>query len=49
MLKNKEVIEKFNAQGADVLITQPAEFGAMLKNDLTKWGEVVKASGAQID
>jgi tripartite-type tricarboxylate transporter receptor subunit TctC len=49
VLKNKEVIEKFNAQGADVLITQPAEFGAMLKNDLAKWGEVVKASGAQID
>jgi len=49
VLKNKEVIEKFNAQGADVLITQPAEFGAMLKSDLAKWGEVVKASGAQID
>ncbi len=49
VLKNKEVIEKFNAQGADVLITQPAEFGTMLKNDLAKWGEVVKASGAQID
>jgi tripartite-type tricarboxylate transporter receptor subunit TctC len=49
VLKNKDVIEKFNAQGADVLITQPAEFGALLKNDLAKWGEVVKASGAQID
>jgi tripartite-type tricarboxylate transporter receptor subunit TctC len=49
VLKNKEVIEKFNAQGADVLITQPTEFGIMLKNDLVKWGEVVKASGAQLD
>jgi len=49
VLKNKEVIDKFNAQGADVFITQPAEFGAILKQDLAKWGEVVKASGAQID
>jgi tripartite-type tricarboxylate transporter receptor subunit TctC len=49
VLKNKEVIERFNAQGADVLITQPAEFAGMLKKDLAKWAVVVKASGAQID
>jgi tripartite-type tricarboxylate transporter receptor subunit TctC len=49
VLKNKDVIERFNAQGADVLITQPAEFAGMLKKDLAKWSVVVKASGAQID
>lgn len=49
VLKNKEVIERFNAQGADVLITQPAEFAGMLKKDLAQWNVVVKASGAQID
>jgi tripartite-type tricarboxylate transporter receptor subunit TctC len=49
VLKNKDVIERFNAQGADVLITQPAEFAGMLKKDLAKWAVVVKASGAQID
>ena len=49
VLKNREVIEKFQAQGADPFITQPAEFAAILKADLAKWSEVVKASGAQID
>jgi tripartite-type tricarboxylate transporter receptor subunit TctC len=49
VLKTKDVIERFNAQGADVLITQPAEFAGMLKKDLAKWSVVVKASGAQID
>lgn len=49
VLKQKDVIEKFNAQGADPLIRQPAEFAAMLRNDLVKWAEVVRQSGAQID
>jgi tripartite-type tricarboxylate transporter receptor subunit TctC len=49
ILKNREVIEKFQGQGADPFITQPAEFAAILKSDLAKWSEVVKASGAQID
>ncbi len=49
VLKNKDVIERFNAQGADVLITQPAKFAGMLKKDLAKWAVVVKAPGAQID
>jgi len=49
ILKNRDVIEKFQGQGADPFITQPAEFAAILKSDLAKWSEVVKASGAQID
>ncbi|MFM2239142.1 MAG: hypothetical protein RJA69_516 [Pseudomonadota bacterium] len=49
ILKNREVVEKFQGQGADPLITQPPEFAAILKSDLAKWSEVVKASGAQID
>ena len=49
ILKNKDVIEKFNAQGADPLIRQPAEFATLLRNDLVKWAEVVRQSGAQID
>lgn len=48
-LRSRDVIEKFQAQGADPYITQPAEFAAILKADLAKWSEVVKASGAQID
>ena len=49
LLRNKEVIEKFAAQGADPLARQPEQFAAMLKADLATWAEVVKTSGAQID
>ncbi len=49
ILKNKEIIEKFNVQGADPFITQPNEFANILRKDIIKWREVVKASGAQID
>ena len=49
LLKSKDVQEKFQAQGADPLITQPPEFAAILKSDLAKWSEVVKASGAKLD
>jgi len=49
VLKSRDVIEKFQAQGADPFITQPSEFAAILRADLAKWGDVVKSSGAQID
>jgi tripartite-type tricarboxylate transporter receptor subunit TctC len=49
LLRNREVIEKFAAQGADPLARQPEQFAAMLKADLATWAEVVKTSGAQID
>ena len=49
VLKSKDIIEKFNAQGADPYITQPSEFASILRKDIVKWREVVKVSGAQID
>jgi tripartite-type tricarboxylate transporter receptor subunit TctC len=49
LLRHKDVIEKFAAQGADPLARQPEQFAAMLKADLSAWAEVVKTSGAQID
>jgi tripartite-type tricarboxylate transporter receptor subunit TctC len=48
-LNSKDIKEKFSAQGADPFITQPAEFASILKKDIVKWREVVKASGAQLD
>ena len=49
VLRNPEVIEKFNSQGADPFITQPNEFALIVKKDIQKWGEVVRTSKAQID
>ena len=49
LLTHKDVIEKFNSQGADPLARSPAEFAGMLRADLATWADVVKTSGAQID
>ncbi len=49
VLKNPDVIEKFNSQGADPFITQPSEFALIVKKDILKWGDVVRSSKAQID
>lgn len=49
LLRSPDVIEKFNAAGAEPFATTPAQFGAMLKDDIAKWSKVVKASGAKLD
>lgn len=48
-LRSPDVIEKFSAAGAEVYATTPAQFGAILKDDIAKWSKVVKASGAKLD
>lgn len=49
LLKSKDVIDKFGAQGAEPFATDPAQFATLLHADIKKWGEVVKASGAKLD
>lgn len=49
ILKTRDVLEKFAAQGAEPYITDPAQFASVLKADIVKWGKVVKASGATLD
>jgi tripartite-type tricarboxylate transporter receptor subunit TctC len=48
-LRTKDVADRFAAQGADVFVTTPAEFGAILASDIAKWSEVVRSSGAKVD
>ncbi|MES3014553.1 MAG: tripartite tricarboxylate transporter substrate binding protein [Pseudomonadota bacterium] len=49
VLKSKDVVEKFAAQGAEPYLTTPQQFAAVLQADIAKWSEVVKASGASVD
>lgn len=49
VLRSREVAEKFAAQGAEPYITDPQQFASVLKADIAKWGQVVKASGASVD
>jgi tripartite-type tricarboxylate transporter receptor subunit TctC len=49
ILKTREVVESFSAQGADPYLTSPEEFTKVLRSDIQKWGKVVQESGAKIE
>ena len=49
ILQDKDTVEKFAMQGADVHATTPQELQAMLHADIQKWAVVVKQSGATVD
>jgi len=49
LLATPDVRARFAGQGAVPLASSPAEFAALLKQDIEKWAVVVKDSGAKID
>lgn len=49
ILRQKDVVERLGGMGAEPYITSPEEFSRILQNDIKKWAEVVKTSGATID
>jgi tripartite-type tricarboxylate transporter receptor subunit TctC len=48
-LKRKEIVDRVFAAGAEPSPSTPEEFGALIRAEIAKWGEVVKASGAKVD
>ena len=48
-LKRKEIAERVTAAGAEPSPSTPEEYGALIRSEIAKWGEVVRASGAKVD
>jgi len=48
-LKDPEVVEKFQAQGAQVTIDTPEQFAEFIAAETEKWADVVKRSGATVN
>jgi len=48
-LKDPELKKQFDAQGADVLGGPPEQFSKLVRDDIVRWGAIVKESGAKID
>lgn len=40
---------KLQAQGVELANATPAQFAALLQDDITRWARIVKESGATID
>jgi tripartite-type tricarboxylate transporter receptor subunit TctC len=48
-LKDPELKKKMDAQGADILGGTPDQFAKLIRDDIARWGTIVKESGARID
>lgn len=48
-LQSPELKKKLGDQGADVAGSTPEQFGKLVRDDLARWGKVVKESGAKLD
>lgn len=48
-LLNPELRQKLGNEGADPVGGTPEQFAALIKNDIPRWGKVVKESGARVD
>lgn len=48
-LKDPELQKKLADQGADVAGSTPEQFGKLIRDDLDRWGKIVKESGAKLD
>jgi tripartite-type tricarboxylate transporter receptor subunit TctC len=48
-LQTPELQKKLSDQGADVAGSTPEQFGKLVRDEMVRWGKVVKDSGAKID
>ena len=48
-LAEPDIKERFGQLRADIRPTTPEEFGAYIRNEIEKWGKVVRESGAKVD
>ncbi len=48
-LADPELKKKLGDQGADVEGSTPEQFGKLIRDDITRWGRIVRESGAKVD
>ncbi|WP_374664305.1 Bug family tripartite tricarboxylate transporter substrate binding protein [Ramlibacter sp.] len=48
-LKDTALQKKLGDQGADVAGSTPEAFGQLIRDDIARWGKIVKESGAKVD
>lgn len=49
VLTNPETQAALTAQGVELTTATPAQFAALLKEDIARWAQIVKNSGAKVD
>ncbi len=49
VLRASDLRERLAQQGVDPIIDTPDEFGAYVRTEIARWGDVVRASGTKLD
>ena len=49
LLGSRDTVERFAAQGAEPLVTTPAQFGRIIAGDVALWSRIVRDTGATVD
>ena len=49
LLRSPDVVERFKAQGIEVIGGSPAEFAAFIRQDVAKYAKLVKTAGIRVD
>ena len=49
IMKNPEIAERFSSQGSDPVTNTADEFARIIRDDVTKWAKVIKATGIKLD
>ena len=49
IMQSKEMLDRLNTEGAIAAAGTPEQFGAYIKNEIVRWGVVVKAAGMKAD
>jgi tripartite-type tricarboxylate transporter receptor subunit TctC len=48
-LQNPELRKRLGDEGADAAGGTPEQFATLIKDDIPRWGKIVKDSGAKVD
>lgn len=48
-LKDSDLQKKLGDQGADIAGSTPEQFTKLIRDDIARWGKIVKESGAKVD
>jgi tripartite-type tricarboxylate transporter receptor subunit TctC len=48
-LRSPDMAERIAREGADVIASSPAQFGAFLKTEIAKWAKVVRDNGLKVE
>ncbi|WP_205665233.1 Bug family tripartite tricarboxylate transporter substrate binding protein [Caldimonas tepidiphila] len=48
-LQSPDVVKRFTDQGLQPIPSTPQAFGSFMKDEITRWGALVKSSGASVD